>query len=265
MSGFIGMGAFEYPAPKTEEQHFYGVYPVDFLLETILKAGLEWFRTDPQAPKYVFGHLMSPYLSKYGEAKIEEIAAFIKKYDIRIVQHWALIAEKAPCISIQLLDGTESIERAGLADFQQMVDTLNADNEVIGRRDVGYSPITDNIHIGIHTKDTPDLAKYLYYLVVYVLNSFKPQLEMRGMMLGTFRATDLSRMNEYLPDNMYSRFINFTIFTMASFDKGVVPIIEEFMGLNVAPSSQGAEGLGSSEEIDSEFGISICVKENEDE
>jgi len=264
MSTFIGGGAYEYPPIEPVVEEFYGIYPVDFLLETILKAGLEWFRTDPAAPNYVFGHLNSPYLAKYGQPKIDEIAAYIRKYDIKIVQSWALIATAVPCISIQLLDAGEMTERAGLADFERMADTKNLDGEVIGRREVSYSPISDNIHLGIHCQDSPDLAKYLYYLVVYVLHSFKPQLETRGMMLGTFRATDLSRMNEYLPENLYSRFINFTIFTIASFDKGVVPIIEQFMGINVAPSSAGDAGLSKDPDIDpdevvDEDGLFICI------
>ena len=260
MTSFIGGGAYEYPPQPVAENQFYGIYPVDFLLESVLKAGLEWFRTDPQAPKFVFGHLQSPYLNaKYGEAKINEIAAYIRKYDVKIIQHWSLIHASVPCISIQLLDANEMTERAGFADFQRMSDTLNADNEVVGRRDVGYSPITDNIHLGIHCQDTPDLAKYLYYLTTYILNAFKPQLETQGMMLGTFRATDLSRVNEYLPENLYSRFINFTIFTLASFDKGVVPIIEEFMGVHVAPSSSGSAGqtLPESDTPVDDFGVCL--------
>lgn len=276
MSGFIGGGAYEYPPVSPTVEEFYGVYPVDFLLETILKAGLEWFRTDPLAPNYVFGHLNSPYLAKYGQPKIDEIAAYIKKYDIKIVQSWALIATAVPCISIQLLDAGEMIERTGFADFERMADTLNMEGEVSGRREVSYCPITDNIHLGIHCQDSPDLAKYLYYLIVYVLNSFKPQLETRGMMLGTFRATDLSRMNEYLPENLYSRFINFTIFTIASFDKGVVPIIEQFMGINIAPASEGMEGLKRQEPLDppldpldpdpvvGEDGLFICIGDKDE-
>lgn len=264
MTSFLGGGAYEYPPQPAPEQEFYGIYPVDFLLETVLKAGLQWFRTDPMAPKFVFGHLMSPYLAKYGEAKINEIADYIRKYDVKIIQHWSLIHTSVPCISIQLLDAGEMVERTGLTDFQRMVDTKNAEGDIVGRRDVGYSPITDNIHLGIHCQDTPDLAKYLYYLVTYILNAFKPQLETQGLMLGTFRATDLSRMNEYLPENLYSRFINFTVFTLASFDKGVVPIIEEIMGVHVSPSSQANPGLEPTEEIDTNYGVSICIgDENE--
>lgn len=268
----MGAGQYQYPAPPSNEEFHYGLYPVDFILETIIRGGIEWFKTDSTAPKKVFGHLMSPWLNtKYGEAKINEIAAFVRKYDITVVQHWALIDQSVPHISIQLLDGSEMVERAGLADFQKTIDTLNMENEVIGRTEVGYAPVLDNIQIGIHAITTPDLVKYLYYLVIYILNSFKPELEARGMQLGTFRATDLSRMNEYLPENMYSRFINFTSFSIASFDKGIVPIVERIIGITVPTAPPHGDAIEtpvevpppSDTEINPEAGI--CVEDGETE
>jgi len=101
------------------------------------------------------------------------------------------------------------------------------------------------------------LTKYLYYLVIYILNAFKPQLEERGLQLGTFRATDLSRMNDYLPENMYSRFINFTVFSIARFDKGDVPIIEKIIGLHLDENPVFQEGS----DIDLETGITVTPNE----
>lgn len=229
-----GGGFFQFPPPVSNEERFFGVYPVDFTLEAVLRAGIDWFLSNPDAPNCVFGHLLSPWLNtKYGQAKIDEIGDFIKKYEIPIVQHWSLIPERVPCISIQLLDANEEEMRAGLGDHQTMMDTLDMNQNVIGREEVGYSPIIDSIHIGIHANQTPDLAKYLYYLVVYLLNGFKPQLQERGLLLSTFRATDLSRMNEYLPENIYSRFINFTCYTIAPYKRSELPIIDEILGISV--------------------------------
>jgi hypothetical protein len=243
----LGAGAYQYPPPEFKEDQHFGLHPVDFILESILRGGLEWFRTTEGAGKRVFGHLEDPWLSKYGEAKIIEITNFIKKYEIKIVQHFALIDATYPTISIQLLDGSEMTERAGLADFRTQIDVLDADNMVKGRTEVGYAPVFDNIQIGIHNSNTPDLTKYLYYLTIYILSAFKPEMERRGLHLGTFRATDLSRMNEFLPSNIYSRFINFSIFTIASFDKGMVPIVEQIIGASYPSSSLGGEAVESSD------------------
>lgn len=238
-----------YPS-QFEEVTTFGVLPVDFLLETVLSAGIQWFKTDPNAYKQVYGHLFTGYLAgRYGQAKAQEIRNFIVKYDIKVVQSFALIDHTVPTISIQLLDGNEMTERASLQDFQRFVDVVDVNDQLLERQDVGYAPIGDNIHIGIHVQNTPDLAKYIYYLVIYILNTFKPKLEEQGLMLGTFRATDISKLNEYLPENMYSRFINFSVYTQASFNRGVVPVIESIIGVHASDSEPSLEDGGTNSEL----------------
>jgi hypothetical protein len=254
-----------YPPPDSTEDEGTGLFPVDFLIEDALRLGFDWFKTDPKAPAAVFSHLTTSFLSqKYGIAKVNEIAAFIKKYEIRIVQHFTLIDEQLPCISIQLLDAGEMPERAGFDDFAGTVDVMNGQNEIIGRNELKYSPVQDSVHIGIHCSNTPDLCKYLYYLVVYILVLFKPEFMKRGMQLSTFRATDLSKLNEYLPSNVYSRFINFSTFSIAKVDAGLLPMI---MNLNVqvggieVPTDTG-EDDGVITNIDLGIGL-VDIQENE--
>lgn len=235
----INPGQLQWPPPPSTENEGTGLLPVDFILESIIAGGLQWFKSDPKAPKQVFSHLKLPILGKYGQAKIDEIAAYIRKYDVRVVQSFAMIAEQLPCISIQLLDGGEMPERAGLADHEGYVDAMGAQNEVLGRQEIKFMPITDAVHIGIHTADTPDLAKYLYYLVTYVLLLYKPEMEKLGLHLSTFRATDLSRLNDHLPSNCYSRFINFSVFSIARVDTGDVPMVDKFVGVHASQSDDG--------------------------
>lgn len=251
---YINQNQFIYP-PIIEESFLPGVYPVDFIVETILRAGINWFLTDPEAPGLVFGQLKAPWLSKYGEPKINEISAYIAKYDIKIVQHFSLVAQSVPCISIQLLDGNEEEARAALDDHMEMQDAIGENNAVAGRQQFGYAPIIDNVHIGIHAHTTPDLTKYLYYLIVYVLSSFKPQLQERGLNLTTFRVTDISKLNEYLPENIYSRFINFSMWTMAPFRKGKVPIIERILGVHVPPQDRPNEVYERPDEMEGDIRI----------
>jgi hypothetical protein len=134
--------------------------------------------------------------------------------------------------------------------------------------------MNDSVHIGIHANNIPDLVKYLYYLVIYILSAFKPELEARGLQLGTFRATDISNLNQYLPENMYSRFINFTVFSVATFSKGAVPIIERIMGLSIATGpASGIAGVDEngvpiqacsdegveSVELNNDTGMTLCT------
>jgi hypothetical protein len=267
-----------YPPSPSNEPVVYGVLPVDFLLETILDAGLSWYRSDINNSKKVFGWLGTSWLSsRYGQAKIDEIWNFINKYEVPIVQHFSLIDQTRPCLSVQLLDGSEMIERTGLADHGGVIDSYQSGN-LESRKEIRYSPIIDNIHIGIHVINTPDLAKYLYYLVVYILNSFKPQLEERGLHLSTFRATDISRLNEYLPENMYSRFINFSVFSIAKIDAGEMPLIDEIVGIHMTdsptqildingdPWDEGCSGEQTdAEKVTDTFGLHACdIKQEND-
>lgn len=248
-----------YPSPGIVPPEFVGIFPVDFILETIIRAGLDWFRTTPDAPGRVFGQLKAPWLSaRYGQKKIDEIADYIKKFEIRIVQHYSLIAKQTPCISIQLLEANEETSRAGFEDHLREVDNLNSANDaVLGRESQGYVPIIDNMHIGIHASETPDLVKYIYYLLIYLLSAFKTDLQDRGLMLTTFRATDLSRINEYLPSNVYSRFINFQTFTIAPYKKDDLPIIDEILGLTVDQSGD-SEKKKKTDEIKLDQGLGVC-------
>ena len=251
----VNPNKLSYPSPQICPAEFEGIFPVDFILETILESGLEWFRTDPKAPDRVFGQLKADWLSvKYGDKKIAEIAEYIKKYQIRIVQHWALVAKQTPCISIQLLEASEEEGRAGLEDHYRNIDTINSEDAVLGREAQGYVPIVDNMHIGIHASETPDLVKYLYYLVIYLLSAFKSDLQDRGLQLTTFRATDLSRLNEYLPNNVYSRFINFQTFTVAPYKRENLPILDTILGLTVNLETQEGSGTG----LQTEGGLGIC-------
>ncbi len=233
----------QYPPADVADSPYYGAVPVDFMLESVLLDGLEWFRTDPEAKNFVFGWLAHPILAKYGQNKIDEIAAYINRYEVAVVQSFALIPKEVPSISLQLLDGGEQLERTGLNDFQRTLNTFDTNDDFAGRFEDGYSPIGDSVHLGIHTINTPDLAKYLYYLVIYVLSEKKLELEDAGLILGTFRATDLSRLNDYLPENMYSRFINFSVSSLMRFRKGSVPVLDTIRGVHVAGPGADPENV----------------------
>ncbi len=217
-----------------ESDSLSGVYPIDFLLQTVIEESLELFRSSPEnAPNAVFGHLAATYLSKYGQKKIDEIAKYIRETQIPVVQHWSLVPEQVPCFSIQLMNSKEDEQYAGMGDHVENVDVLNEEETAIEKRTAFlYSPMSDEVQIGIHNSITPDLTKYLYYLLVHTFITSKETLIRRGLELTTWNATDISRINDYLPENIYSRFINFTAFSTPRFsldeDVSIVTGIELF-------------------------------------
>jgi hypothetical protein len=223
----------EYPAPEVPCPPPLGLYPIDFMLEAVLKLGLQHFRQTPDLANRVYGHLLSGPLSrKYGQSKIDEIREYINSTDIGIIQGFPMTSENSPTISLNLNDGSEDEKYSGLDNFGGELDTFGSDGSVVARENLGYATMRDTVIIGIHAIGGPDKTKYLYYLIAYILIAYKEQLEERGLTLSTFQATDLSRLNDYLPEGMFSRFITFSALTTVKFKKADAPIINEF-SLNI--------------------------------
>ena len=222
-----------YPQPQIETERRTGVYPSDFLLEQVLDAGLDWFRKNPDAPSLVFANLLRPELeSRYGQEKINEIATYIRSTQIRVLQSFPVEDQQAPTISINMNSSGEAQELGGLDKFAERLTDFDALGNIVGGQELGYHPITDSLLVGIHSVGTADKVKYLYYIVVYILMSLRSQLEETGMFNMTFQATDLSRLNEFLPANMFSRFLTVNFTSMAMFKKADAPVVTGF-DLNV--------------------------------
>lgn len=224
----------QYPPPMVDKECVTGIIPVDFLIERFLEIGFEWFRTNPEAPNRVFGHLRDVDLKdKYGQSKIDEIATYIKNTEIDIKQAFPMEDEEIPSISINLQSSMEIGELTGLNDYAGTATTLGSSGSIVGGVEQGYSPIRDEVLIGIHASASSNKTKYLYYLVVYIINAYRDQLEARpdkinGLFNISWRATDISRMNDYLPAHVFTRFVTITAEHFAIFDKEAVPFIEDF-------------------------------------
>ena len=141
--------------------------------------------------------------------------------------------EESPSISINLQSSTEIANNVGLDYHAGQIPTLGSDGTIKGASQLGYTPIRDDVLIGIHATGSPDKTKYLYYLVTYILNAFREQLEDRPDEINslfniTWRATDISRLNEYLPTHLFSRFVTVTADHFAIFNKVPVPFVNNF-------------------------------------
>lgn len=223
-----------YPPLSVDKDCVTGFMPIDFIVERFLEIGFEWFRTDPRAPNLVFAHLTDKVLAdKYGQAKIDEITEYIKNTEIDIKQAFPMEDEESPSISINLQSSTEADAYVGLDDHANQIVALGSDGSILGRANQGYTPVRDEILIGIHATASPDKTKYLYYLIVYIINAFKDRLENREDRLNSlfnisWRATDISRMNQYLPSHVFSRFVTLTAEHFALFEKAELPYLDSF-------------------------------------
>lgn len=216
-----------FPAKEKVRESIFGMYPTDFLIEHFLEAGLKWFRETPEAPTLVYGHLARPEIAgRYGKEKIEEIAAYVRDHEVKIIQSFPQDDSTFPTISINLQEGIEEVAQAGLGDFAGQVDALSSIGAITSRTELGYVPFQDSVLVGIHAAGSPDKVKYLAYLVTYILASTRKQFERLGLYGLTFRATDLSRLSEFLPANVFSRFVTVQVGSKALVKAGEIPVLE---------------------------------------
>jgi hypothetical protein len=68
-------------------------------------------------------------------------------------------------------------------------------------------PIQEVIDIGIHGHADQNTVLWMYYLVIWILLRFKPEMEKRCADLSTFSASDFNRDSQFLAENVFSRFI----------------------------------------------------------
>lgn len=68
--------------------------------------------------------------------------------------------------------------------------------------------LTEVIRLGIHAKDDAHLAKFLYYIVYYILKSRQKSLINRGVHLDYGMMSSLDRIDEYKGENIFTRSID---------------------------------------------------------
>jgi hypothetical protein len=90
----------------------------------------------------------------------------------------------------------------------------------------GEAYFKENIDIGIHGHGDQNTVLWMYYIVVWILLRFKQELEKRCMDLSTFSASDFNKNNQYLGENIYSRWVRFTARTRVSWKEDVLPQID---------------------------------------
>ena len=113
----------------------------DLVVESIIRDGLEAVRRDSSIIDDVFEQLsnLSPLMNKkYGEKEINKIKTFFETKEVHIVQAFSQVVSSMPCISIQLVDNTESEKYAHLDDFEDDVQETLTDPEELAELQIVY-------------------------------------------------------------------------------------------------------------------------------
>jgi len=197
----------------------------DLIVETILTEGLADFRANIDDRLDMFyDQLKESYLStEYGQAELDRFKQYINDNEISIVHNWNIVSQRVPCIFIQNVSSQEQVQRTFINDFSGNIDTIGA-GVITDRREEFSFPFNEQVQVGIHVNDPggPTALRWLYAMVVYFLISRKDDLVDRGLELSTFSATDFNRLNEFLPENIFSRYITFNFINYVSI-KDITP------------------------------------------
>lgn len=107
--------------------------------------------------------------------------------------------------------------------------------------------LAENIRVGIHVKDDGHLAKFLYYLVFYILKSRQKSLITRGIHLDYGTVSMFDREDTYEGQHIFSRFIDLRCISEFNFEIDEVAVASCFdLSLYVpdpTPSSSGKREL----------------------
>lgn len=137
----------------------------DLIIESVLRDGFEAARRDPSILDDVFAQLknLSPLMNrKYGQKEIRKIKDWFANKEVSIVQAFSQVVDNLPCISIQLIDDTESIKYAHLDDFEDDVQQTFTDPEKLAGLVIlsGFTVDSyDELSGTLYVPDTVDLSK----------------------------------------------------------------------------------------------------------
>ena len=170
-------------------------------LQRVIQNGIKVIKDNPAIIDYIFESYKAPLMNDdYGQPYIDKIQAWFTETKIPAVQAWSLNVQKAPQISIKLANESEDESKAAMGDY-----LMNGDTHEIG---IGVFKVS--LDIGIHARKESDEVLWLYSIISYILFTSKRTAESMGLYLQTFSASDYSRENQRLPDNMWVRWIRFS-------------------------------------------------------
>jgi len=167
----------------------------------VIDDGIKALRSNKPAFIDLFNEFAQDELvSEYGDAYVEQIYQWFATTKIPVIQSWSFNAQKIPCISIHLANEQEAEDKIAFDDYGG---TFNNDNTT------GVAAFTVMLDIGIHANRGGDHVLWLYYILAYILFKNKPALVRLGLQMGTFSASDYSKENEKMGNNVWTRWVRY--------------------------------------------------------
>jgi hypothetical protein len=185
-------------------------------LQKVLQVGIREIKDNPEILEDIFNYMHEPDLTDdYGETYVSKIKEWFLTTKVPVLHAWTFNVDRIPCVSIHLANESEDESKAAVGDY--------FGNDENG--EVGTSPFTVQLDIGIHASKSSDQVLWLYYIITYILFKKKLYAESLGLRLQTFTASDWDRRQEYSTENIWTRWIRFRCTTQNfwSGDQGITP------------------------------------------
>jgi hypothetical protein len=77
------------------------------------------------------------------------------------------------------------------------------------RKKSGITRFNENVDIGFHANEEPQVVLWLYYIASWLFLRFKPVLEERGVQVHTWSASDFDRESKFIGEQIFSRWMRF--------------------------------------------------------
>jgi len=184
----------------------------EIVLQKAIQQGIINLRNNDDAFNEIFAQYLDPVLFKdYGQPYVDKIKGWFKTTNIPVLQAWTLNAQRIPCFSIHLANEVEDESKAAAGDFFGMSDDM--DNQV------GVSVITTMVDIGIHVNRASDEVLWLYYILSYILFKEKLLIDRLGMQLITYSASDYTKNQVTMTENIFTRWVRFKCTVQNSWDQ----------------------------------------------
>lgn len=128
-------------------------------------------------------------------------------------------------------DGSWQITPGTVADFTNSVIRSAKPSHSLALESVSYR---DTFQIGVHVNNHPTYLVWLHTLVMFTLLRDKEALlEGRGFERSTASSSDFMRNPEFVPENVYSRYISLVGYVRHVWPKGLAPKIQQITGIDM--------------------------------
>jgi len=172
----------------------------EIIVQRVLQKGIKDLRNDPDAFNKIFSQFLCDELDfDYGQTQIDKVREWFFETKIPVLQAWSLNPDRIPCFSIHLASESEDENKAAIGDYYG-----DASDSTIST-----GVFTVHVDIGIHGDKSGDTVLWLYYIMSYIFFKQKRVAERLGLQLHTWQASDYNKNDQYVAENVWSRWVRF--------------------------------------------------------